>query len=559
MPLTPPDRPADDTSTINKEGTWPMGHRREQSEEGEEGAVIASQPPSTIIRMDGIVKRYPGTLALAGVDFDVQRGEIHALLGENGAGKSTLIKCLAGVVRPDDGNIEVMGKSTGFLDAHTARSLGIVVIHQNSNLVPDLTVAENLVLGDGFPKRAGIFLDSRRLLAEARLLLQRVGLPESLAGRNVAELQPHESAMVSIARAIRTDAKVIVMDEPTTALSHSEVRILFAQIRSLAADGVGFVYVSHRLAEVFEIADRLTVLRNGRRTGTFDRHEANRQQIIDAIIGDERSLIAKRGVPHHDGTVRLRVRDLRVGNMVRGIDFDVHAGEVVGIAGLTGSGAEEAVSTLFASPAPTGGTIELDDQRIEATSPAACKRAGIAFVPKDRHAEALLPGRSVKENLTVPSTAVLRNDPVTRWLRQDRETEMAERIVGELHIKAPSIDAPIDALSGGNQQKCVIGRWFVENYSLYLFVDPCAGVDIHSKSEIYDLVRRAAERGAAVVFTSTEIEEYARVCDRVLVLSVGRVVGELGGADLDENEIVRLALSDGDVVTDGQLPVGATS
>ena len=507
------------------------------------GAAATAPPGPPLLEVRGLVKQYPGTRALDGVHLEVRAGEVHALLGENGAGKSTLIKCLAGVVHPDAGEILMDGRVVEIPDARTASNLGITVIHQHSNLVPDLTVAENLFLGERFPRRAGILLDRRRMLADARPLLQTVGLPD-VANKVVAELRPHEAAMVSVARAIRAQARLIIMDEPTTALTYEEVQTLFGQIRRLAGQGVGFIYVSHRLVEVFDIADRLTVLRNGRRTGSWDQDAANEKAVVDAIIGDERELIEHRGDEANErGPVELAVRGLRVGGAVLGVDFEVHGGEVLGFAGLAGSGAEEAVGALYGFPVASAGEIVLDGHAIRPRHPADAKAAGIAFVPKDRHAQAILPGFSIRENISVASTRMYRTDAVIRWLRRGPEREAAQRVFNDLHIKAPSTATEIDALSGGNQQKCVIGRWFTRDYRLYLFVDPCAGVDIHSKSEIYDLIRQAAARGAAVIFTSTEVEEFPRVCDRVLVFREGRVVGEMHGADVDENTIVRLSLS----------------
>jgi ABC-type sugar transport system ATPase subunit len=335
------------------------------------------------------------------------------------------------------------------------------------------------------------------------------------------------------------------MDEPTTALTYEEVQILFEQIRNLAAQGVGFIYVSHRLAEVFEIADRLTVLREGKRTGSWDRGVANERAVVNAIIGEERELVEEhRGdVANQAGPVLLSLREWRVGDAVRGVDLDVHRGEVLGLAGLAGSGAEEAVGAIFAAPVPTGGRMTLDGREVRPRHPADAKQAGVALVPKDRHAQALLPGFSIRENISVASTRLFRTDALVRWLRRGREEQEARRIVGEMRIKAPSTATHVDALSGGNQQKCVIGRWFTRPYAVYLFVDPCAGVDIHSKAEIYELIRKAADQGSAVLFTSTEVEEYARVCDRTVVFREGVIVGELHGEQVNENDIMRLSLS----------------
>lgn len=503
-----------------------------------------------LLEVEGLLKDYPGTRALDHVDLTVRAGEVHALLGENGAGKSTLIKVLAGVVPADAGIVRFGGETVEIRDARDARELGISVIHQQRNLVEDLTVAENMVLGEGFPRR-GPFVDRRRMIEDAQPWLERVGL-DAIPNRPVRHLRPHEAAMVCVARAIRSKARLIILDEPTTAMTPHEVATLFGHIRNLAAQGVAFIYVSHRLAEVFDISDQLTVLRGGQLVGTWPGGAEHQDDVVSAIVGSDRKLYERSADEQERGEVVLQVEGVHVSGVLEGVDYEVHRHEVVGLAGLAGSGAEEAAGAPFHEPPADRGRLRLNGRELSFRHPADARDAGIAFVPKDRHAQALLHGFSIRENLTIASTRLFRRDPISRWLRRSKEHREAQRIVEELRVKTPSVTEHVDALSGGNQQKVVIGRWFTRPYELYVFVDPCAGVDIHSKAEIYELIRTTTKAGAGAVFTSSEVEEYPRVCDRVLVFHEGEIVGELTGADITEEKIMRLALSGALQTADGR-------
>jgi ABC-type sugar transport system ATPase subunit len=498
-----------------------------------------------VLEVRGLVKDFPGTRALDGVDLEIRRGEIHALLGENGAGKSTLIKAVAGAHWPTAGVILVDGQEVTLASPQAAHALGIAVVHQHSNLVPQLSIAENLALGERLPRRLGLLVDWPTVERRAAELLGRVGL-EIDARKPVRELRADELAMVSIAKAIASRAKLIILDEPTSALLPGEVEVLFAQMRRLAAEGNAFLYVSHRLTEVFAIADRVTVLRDGRRVGTWTRAEMSPRMIIEAIVGGHRSLVGD-GVEAEPvlGPVALAA-DQVCGGRVQQLSFEVRAGEILGFAGLPGSGAEHALDLLFARRPITGGTLTLAGRPTAFRSPREAKQAGLALVPKDRLTESLLPGHSVRENISLSSLGAFVTDPVLRFIRRGRERSEAEGVARRLAVKTPSIETSISALSGGNQQKAMLGRWLMTKAQVYLLNAPTAAVDVGAKAEIYGLIRRIAADGAAVIFTSPEVEEFPRVCHRVLVFREGRIVGELKRRDASETRIMNLAVGEKD-------------
>jgi ABC-type sugar transport system ATPase subunit len=499
----------------------------------------------TVLEVRGLVKEFPGTRALDGVDLTIRRGEIHALLGENGAGKSTLIRVVCGATQPTAGSVLVGGDPVVLNSPQEARALGIAVVHQHFNLVPQLSVCENLMLAEALPRRAGIFIDWGAMERRAQKLLDRVGL--KLDPRiEVSQLRPDEAAMVAIAKAIGSNARIIILDEPTSALLPAEVSILFKHMRRLAAEGHSFLYVSHRLAEVFEIADRVTVLRDGRRVGTWPRAEMTRKSIIAAIVGGAKAwAVESDRADAAMGEIVLAAEGL-AGGRLEDLSFAVRAGEILGLAGLPGSGAEEALDLLFARFRVVRGRLTLNGRPAVFNSPRDAKNAGVALVPKDRHTESLLPGASVRENISLPNLSRFVTDPVARFIHRGRERAAGMEIAGKLAIKMPGIEAPIDSLSGGNQQKAILGRWLASGAKVFMLNSPTAAVDIGAKAEIYALIRQIAASGAAVLFTSTEVEEFPRVCRRVLVFRDGRVAGELSGRDATETNIMQLAVGGAD-------------
>lgn len=496
----------------------------------------ATTSVESVLEVRNLVKDYPGQRALDGADFEVVPGEIHGLLGENGAGKSTLIRCVGGVIRPTSGQIRVAGEPVDPRTAKDAHDLGISIIHQQSNLVGPMSIADNVAIGTNTTRLVHPRAERKRV----RAMLEEVGLeldPRTL----VAELRPHEAAMVSVAKALHARARLVILDEPTTALAAEETDILFSQIRALAARGTAFVYVSHRLGEVFRLVDRVTVLRSGRRIGTWEQPSRHQPEILDAIVGDKVPRRPEESSGHDRGAVVLAVQGLSV-DPCKDVSFDAHEHEVVGLAGLTGSGAEELATVLSGVRKPSAGTISVRDVEAKLTSPRRSIRAGIATIPKDRHKEALLPGFSILENASLASSGRFLTDPVSRTVRSRRERRAVVEAMEALRVKASGPQQDVSTLSGGNQQKVVIARWLLEHFSGYVFIDPCAGVDIGAKAEIYNIIRQRARRGATVVFTSSEPEEYQRVCDRVLVFHQGHIVAELRGDEINENTIVRFSL-----------------
>jgi len=510
------------------------------------GTAMADAAPVLTVR--GMRKEFPGTLALDDVALSVRKGEIHALLGENGAGKSTLIKCICGAYAPTAGEVLVEGRPVSFATPRGAVEAGIAVVHQHYNLVPTLSVAENLWLGERLPRRLGL-VDWPAVHARARQVLDRVGL-DIATDADVATLRPDQLAMISIAKAVSGDARIIILDEPTNALLPHEVDRLFDQMRGLARRGHSFLYVSHRLAEVFEIADRVTVLRDGRNAGEFDRAGLDRRAVVDAIVGKSATLVARKTRSHAQAQVMMQVQGLS-GQLARDVTFDLHAGEIVGVAGLPGSGAEDTLNLLFGRFRRQAGTVRIGGTLVDLRDPAAAIAAGIALVPADRLAESMFHAESIRANISMPSLAKYLRDSVIRLINRSAEVAGTLQVAEQMHVRMAGIESPVSDLSGGNQQKVVLGRWLSTGARIFLLNAPTAAVDVGAKAEIYNLIQSLAESGAGIVFASTELEEYPVVCDRVFVFSQGRVVGELAGDRLTEGNIMTLAAG-------GDLPDDAT-
>lgn len=497
-----------------------------------------------LLEVRGLTKGFGGQLALDRVDLLVEQGTIHALLGENGAGKSTLIKIIAGALQPDAGEIRLAGAATALHSPQDAQAQGISVVHQHANLVKSLSVQENLWLGRTLPTYANAFVNWPELGRLARKLLDRVGLDIDPRA-SVDSLRPDEVAMLSIAKAIATDAKLIVLDEPTASLVPREVTIVLGHMRRLAKAGHGFIFVSHRLQEVLDCADHCTVLRDGKLVWRCDRGEMTRQRLIQAIVGDKamnQSIEPNAPVSSAIPPV-LEVREL-TGRSVELLSFELRAGEILGLAGLPGSGAEETLDLLYGRTRATAGQIRLKGQLTSLRSPREAVLHGIALVPKDRLAEATIATFSVGRNITLPFLSRFITDRVTRLIRRPSERASALKLAQQLNVKMPSLEADIGMLSGGNQQKAVIARWIGTNASVFLLNSPTAAVDIGAKAEIYGLLLELARSGAAVIFTSTEMEEFPRICQLVLVFRDHQVVAELKGTQVIEDRIVALSIGE---------------
>ncbi len=496
------------------------------------------------LRMENITKSFGGVHALRGVRLEAHAGEVHSICGENGAGKSTLMKILAGAITDNDGTITLDGKPTRFQGPRDAEDAGIRIIYQELNLVPDLSVAANIFLGR--EKRRGFGrLYNRAMEAETRRIFTKLGAPISPRAR-VGDLRIGDQQMVEIAKALMFEAAIVIMDEPTSALSDAEVARLFRVIDDLKRAGTSVLYISHKMNEVFTLSDRVTVLRDGQFVATATRAETSPQQVVRWMVGRE---IAALDYQPHAGAGRtvLRVTDLSLPSppdsgrpSLRGITMNVHAGEVVGIAGLLGAGRTELLESLFgATQSPPGGTIELDGKPVRFAHPSQAIAAGIALVTEDRKTLGLFSEMTVAENITIASLAQFRGPG--KLVSPRRETSGVMEKIGQLRIKTDGPRAMVTSLSGGNQQKCILARWLLTNPKVLLLDEPTRGIDVGAKSEIYALIRRLVSEGMAIVMTSSELPELLAVSDRILVLCEGRLTAEIPRSKATEETIMHAA------------------
>jgi ABC-type sugar transport system ATPase subunit len=497
--------------------------------------------PEPILEASQISKRFPGVLALDAVDLELLPGEVHALVGENGAGKSTLIKIVAGQHRPTSGSLRLNGREIQFDDPLQSQRAGISVINQEFNLIPELAIATNIFLGRE-PKRAGGLIDWPRVNRESAELLKGLGLDIRPTLR-VEYLSVADRQLVEVAKALSQEFRVMVMDEPTAALNSAEVDRLFEIILELRGRGVAVLYVSHRLSEIFRIADRVTVLRDGRRVGTTPISEVTERDVITMMLGRELEEEAITKAPPSEATPALAVRDLTARGGLGPLSFDVHYGEVLGLAGLIGSGRSELMRTLFGIARPKGGRVLLDGDQVVLKDPTHALAHGVFMLPEDRKVEGIFPDLDVRENLVITRTRE-EERPLQRAFI-DRRTEDAEyRRVQELFaVRAQSPVQLITTLSGGNQQKVMLGRALTSQARVLLLNEPTRGVDVGSKVEIHELIRELAKQGKAVVVSSSDVPELDKVSDRCLVLSAGQITGMLEGANLTEDNILACAVA----------------
>jgi ribose transport system ATP-binding protein len=497
-----------------------------------------------VLEMHHITKDYPGVRALDDVSFDLRLGEVHALVGENGAGKSTLMKVLAGAVPKDAGEILVAGEPVEIDSPHDAMDAGISIIYQEFNLVPYLSVAENIYLGRE-PKLLLGFVDWRTMRTGAAEALARIHANVSPRAV-ISDLSVAEQQMVEIARALSVDARVIVMDEPSATLTEHELDSLFDQIRSLKAAGVGIVYISHRLEEIFQIADRVTVLRDGRWIGTEDVEDVDHGAVVRMMVGRElreTRVAAAQAL----GDVVLQVEGLSRAGVLHDVSFELRAGEILGIAGLVGAGRTELARAIFGADRRDAGRILLSGEEAPLASPAEAIRRGIGFVTEDRKLEGLVLEMALKENVTLANLGAV---TTAGFIRRSAEDGTADSFVRDLDIRTPSINQRTLNLSGGNQQKVVLAKWlFAVGESggddartrILIFDEPTRGIDVGSKAEIHDIMRRLASDGVGVIMVSSELPEILKMSDRILVMREGRIAGELSRHEATQERIMMLA------------------
>lgn len=487
-----------------------------------------------LVEMTGISKAFPGVQALDGVSFTLCPGEVHALLGENGAGKSTLMKVLSGIIERDEGEFLVDGQPVAHLTPKRAQELGIAIIHQELNMCQHLTVAENMFLGR---EETQLFsIRQKHLNRRAAEVLGRLRLhiaPDTIVGK----LPVSKQQMVEIAKALSTNCRVLVMDEPTSALTANEVAELNRIILELRASGCGIVYISHRLEELAAIADRVTILRDGRHVVTKAYAETSVAEIIAYMVGRE---ITEKfpAIPTARGREILKASHLCTSS-VRDISFSLYEGEILGIAGLMGAGRTELIRALFGADAIDSGTVELDGQHIRLRTPGDAIRHGIACVPEDRKKEGLCVALPIRDNVGLANLDRLCNQCTV--VKRRKEREIAARAISELKIKTPAQTQEAKNLSGGNQQKVVVGKWLVRDAKVYLFDEPTRGIDVAAKVEIYHLMNRLKQQGMGVLFVSSEMPEVLGMADRILVMCNGRITGEMLRGDATQEKIMAYA------------------
>ncbi|MFI1678373.1 sugar ABC transporter ATP-binding protein [Streptomyces sp. NPDC020607] len=494
-----------------------------------------------LLRIESIRKTFPGVVALDSVDFDLRRGEVHVLLGENGAGKSTLIKMLSGAYRPDSGRIFAEGREVRINGAQDAERLGIATIYQEFNLVPDLTVAENIFLGRQ-PRRFGL-VDRKKMETDAEELLQRVGVSVSPRAK-VRELGIARLQMVEIAKALSLDARVLIMDEPTAVLTSDEVDKLFAIVRSLREDGVGIVFITHHLEEIAALGDRVTVLRDGRSVDQVPA-STDEDELVRLMVGRSIEQQYPRERPDTDtetetGPPLLRVDGLTRDGVFHDVSFEVRAGEVVGLAGLVGAGRTEVARAVFGADPYDGGSVDVRGERLPRHDVNAAMGAGIGLVPEDRKGQGLVLDASVRENLGL---VTLRSATRAGLVDLKAQERAAARIAEQLGVRMAGLGQHVRTLSGGNQQKVVIGKWLLADIRVLILDEPTRGIDVGAKVEIYQLINELTASGHAVLMISSDLPEVLGMSDRVLVMAQGRIAGELTAEEATQDAVMALAVS----------------
>lgn len=489
-----------------------------------------------ILTMKGIDKSFPGVHALDHVDLEVRKGEVHALMGENGAGKSTLMKVLTGIYTKDSGTITYEGKEVEFHNTREAQEAGIVIVHQELNMLGHLTVAQNIFIGREFKK--GIRIDDRKMNEEAKKLFDKLNIhidpSETMGNLTVGKQQ-----MCEIAKAISHDAKIIVFDEPSAALTESEIEELFKIIRDLRKQQLGIIYISHRMDEIKVITDRVTVMRDGSYVGTLITSECTKDDIINMMVGrviyeDPKTVSNVK----KDAPVVLKVEHLNAGRMVQDVSFELRKGEILGFSGLMGAGRTETARAIFGADPKTGGTIYINGKKVEIQTPQDAVNCGIGYLSEDRKRYGIVVQKSVAENSTMANL-----DHFVKGLFIDKKAEKkaAQEYVESLATKTPGTDQLVVNLSGGNQQKVVIAKWLVRNCDILIFDEPTRGIDVGAKSEIYKLMNRLAAEGKSIIMISSEMTEILRMSDRIVVMCEGKKTGEIDISEASQELIMNMA------------------
>ena len=490
----------------------------------------------TILRMEGIDKSFTGVHALKGVDFDLQKGEVHALMGENGAGKSTLMKILTGIYAKDAGTITYEGAAVEFKTPKEAQDAGIAIVHQELNMMNHLTVAQNIFIGR--EAMSGRIINDKKMNEDAAALFRRLNIkidPAAVMG----DLTVGKQQMCEIAKAISREVKLIVFDEPTAALTDAEIEELFKIIRDLRERGLGIIYISHRMDEIKVITDRVTVMRDGEYVGTLITKDCSKEDIINMMVGrviyeepKQKSMVAQ------DAPVVLSVRHLNAGKLVRDVSFDLRKGEILGFAGLMGAGRTETARAIFGADPVDSGEIYMNGKQVQIKCPKDAVAAGIGYLSEDRKRYGIILDKTITENSTM---ATMEEYQKGVFIDKKKERQVTESYVKKLKTKTPTVDAAVGNLSGGNQQKVVIAKWLVRDCEVLIFDEPTRGIDVGAKSEIYHLMNELAAAGKAIIMISSELPEVLRMSDRIMVMCEGRITGEIPIEEASQASIMTAA------------------
>lgn len=491
---------------------------------------------NVLVEIKDVSKHFPGVKALDHVSLSIRRGEVHALSGENGAGKSTLIKILTGVCTYDEGSIVFDGSPVAFKSTNESQKAGIGSVYQELNMIPYLSVAENIYIGDYPMGKTGI--EWKELYENAQNQLDSLNIDVD-AKKQLNELSTAQQQMVSIVRAVSRDCKLIILDEPTSSLDTKEVKTLFSLVRQLKEKGVAFIFITHRMEEIYQICDRITVLKDGHFIGTYQAEDLNQYQLVTLMVGREITQQRKQTYfsPEKDQNYVVEVRNLAKKPKVKDVSFGISRGEIVGLAGLLGSGRTEVAEMLFGSEMPDAGEILYEGILQKNISPTKAVRAGLAFCTENRRLDGIVPNMSVKNNIVL---ACMKQISRLGFVISRKRLALVNRYIEELRIKTPTPEQRIRNLSGGNQQKALLARWMATNPKLIILDEPTRGIDVGAKQEVERLVQQIASQGIGVLLISSEIPELVRNCDRVIVLREGEQVGELAGAQISEEAIMQI-------------------
>lgn len=490
----------------------------------------------SLLQLDHVTKRFPGVLALDDVQFELRSGEVHVIMGENGAGKSTLMKIADGIYRPDEGEMRINGEQVTISSPTQAIQHGIAMIHQELNAVLDMTVAENIYLGK--EPGNGLFVDRRKMCQAAREALAQLRV-EINPNAKMRDLSVAKRQMVEIAKAVSRNAQIIIMDEPTSAISDKEVDALFAVVRMFRERGAGIIYISHKMDEIFRIADRITVMRDGKTIGTYQADELNNDKLISLMVGRELTNIYPPKPERVLGETALEVLDLTNEPCFRHVSLSVRRGEILGIAGLMGAGRSELVETLFGMRKAQSGTVKINGTQRRIRSPKDAIAAGMALVTEDRKQTGLNLKTTIKKDMSIVSLSQFCT--AGQFIRDKQENAAVDDGIRRLEIKTPGRNQMVTNLSGGNQQKVIIARWLMSDPDIIIMDEPTRGIDVGAKYEIYAIMMELAAQGKAILMVSSEMPEIIGVCDRVVVMHEGRLTGELSEAEMNQEAIMALA------------------